>query len=394
MKEKDLSINTTDPPDTTNNDLLTLTDTDYKSNILNPPNFNFNISNSTSILPYIYTNTPLSYTNIIDQHTKPTKTKNLSYKTCLKNAIIIDLQDDRFNKEDAILIMDKYFQNAYSMKFELKKNILEAGFITPEEQDKALDLEVIYNNKKLRTQKLHHLTDIFTAIKATNVNVQTNINDTKKLIKQKLEQYGEIKDIFIPLINNKWQEPEATIYIKIKEYPPREVDLDGVPMLLNWKGAAPRCRFCKRSNHLVKDCRNLKRKLERDEVSKMEQLAKDAKIQTEQKQMQVDNSVIINNDSLPTTNKEIIDIKADKLVIPKNENKRKDISKLTEDDIFAAKLKIGPINLKKHLEEKKTNNPGSSLAGLSKQQKAAIKKNNQKVITNDDLFTGDYFTNE
>lgn len=179
--------------------------------------------------------------------------------------------------------MDKYFQNAYSMKFELKKNILEAGFITPEEQDKALDLEVIYNNKKLRTQKLHHLTDIFTAIKATNVNVQTNINDTKKLIKQKLEQYGEIKDIFIPLINNKWQEPEATIYIKIKEYPPREVDLDGVPMLLNWKGAAPRCRFCKRSNHLVKDCRNLKRKLERDEVSKMEQLAKDAKIQKEQK---------------------------------------------------------------------------------------------------------------
>ena len=91
--------------------------------------------------------------------------------------------------------MDKYFENAYAIKYDIKKNILEAGFKTPEEQEKALEIEVIYNQNKLRTQKLHHLTDVFTVIKATNVNVQTDINETKKLIKEKLEPYGEIKDI-------------------------------------------------------------------------------------------------------------------------------------------------------------------------------------------------------
>ena len=66
----------------------------------------------------------------------------------------------------------------------------------------------------------------------------------------------------IPFINNTWQKPEAIIYIKLNSLPPREVEIEGVQMLLNWKGANPRCRFCKRTNHLVKDCKNLKRKIE------------------------------------------------------------------------------------------------------------------------------------
>ena len=139
----------------------------------------------------------------------------------------------------------------------------------------------------------------------TNVNVQTDINETKKLIKEKLEPYGEIKDIFIPLVNNKWQEPEATIYIKINHYPEREVDIKGVPMLLNWKGAAPRCRFCKRSNYLAEDCRNLKRKLEKEHFEKME-LAKEAKTQSKQINMDIDDTNCIEDNNILNINRTLI----------------------------------------------------------------------------------------
>ena len=71
-------------------------------------------------------------------------------------------------------------------------------------------------------------------------------------------------------------------------------------MLLNWKGAEPRCRFCKRSNHLIKDCRNLKRKIEKNNIEKLELLAKNAKIETEK---QIKQSVY--NKDLIETNPEL-----------------------------------------------------------------------------------------
>ena len=75
-------------------------------------------------------------------------------------------------------------------------------------------------------------------------------------------------------------------------------------MLLNWKGAEPRCRFCKRSNHLIKDCRNLKRKLEMQYNEKLEQIAQKAKIETERSLAESDKSKI-NTNSEPGENQDV-----------------------------------------------------------------------------------------
>ena len=118
------------------------------------------------------------------------------------NAIVIYLNDNRYNNNDVLNIMKKYFKHAYGMNYLFKKQLLEVGFITQEEQIAAENTEIIYNNKKLQIQKLHHIADIFTVIRATNINIQPKIKDTKQIIKDKLEKYGVIKEIFIPLIEN------------------------------------------------------------------------------------------------------------------------------------------------------------------------------------------------
>lgn len=79
--------------------------------------------------------------------------------------------------------MEQYFNNAYSMNYDPKRNIFEAGFLTPEEQELALKVEIVYLNIKMRSQKLHHATDVFTIIKATNINLETtSIKENQKTI--------------------------------------------------------------------------------------------------------------------------------------------------------------------------------------------------------------------
>ena len=57
--------------------------------------------------------------------------------------------------------------------------------------------------------------------------------------------------------------------------------------------------------------------------------------------------------------------------------------------------RLGMVNLKEYIEEIKPKKSGTSLAGISKQQRAAIKKHNEKVVSNnDDPFAGDFITNE
>lgn len=172
-------------------------------------------------------------------------------------------------------------------------------------------------------------------------------------------------------------------------------------MLLNWKGGAPRCRFCKRSNHLVKDCRNLKRKLEKEHIDKMDQLAKDSKTQLEQSNMDIDDNISIQNDNdTIIINKNDLKDKSQLIINPNNENKINEISNNHGKETSTVKnliknSRLGPINLKKHLEQSKINKASTSLSGLSKQQKAAIKKNNEKVDNiSDDPFAGDNITNE
>ena len=106
MKDLHLFNNTTDPSllDTTNITSHLPTTSDNSSlRIIDTNNLSaWQSINNNNESP----KSTLQYSNIINKHTKLTKTKNLTYKTCLKNAIIIDLNDDRYNKNDAIIILD------------------------------------------------------------------------------------------------------------------------------------------------------------------------------------------------------------------------------------------------------------------------------------------------
>lgn len=332
----------------------------------------------------------ISYTHIINKENSEKKSKNLGYKTCLKNAIIIDLDNKTVNKNDAINIMKEHFSHAYAMNYNHKKNLLEVGFNSKNEQTEAENKEIVLYNKKLYIQKLHHITDIYTVIKATNVNLKPTIKETKELIAEKMKEFGDVKDIFIPLIENKWQEPEASIFIKIETMPPREIDLEGVQMLLNWKGATPRCRFCKRSNHLVKDCRNLKRKLENTDILNKERIAKEHKEATEAlKNNNKENDIINNEDKMDEDEQEILDsweehieTMDDNETEPQNEE---GLSKKAENSKLIKKsTKSTPYSVK---QDSKIKKGLSSLSGLSKRQKNAIKNNAEKLV-HDDFYIG------
>lgn len=301
-----------------------------------------------------------------------------------------------------------YYSNAYAMNYIFKKNLLEVGFKTREEQSEAINKEIIFNGSKLYIQKLHHITDVITVIKATNVNLADTVEETKILIQSKMEQYGEIKDIFIPLVNNRFQEPEATIFIKVNEFPPREIELEGAKMLLNWKGATPRCRFCKRSNHLVKDCKNLKRKIENQKIKEMQELAKEELAITEStkdknnSKKEIQDATTSMSDSevescQPKTKISRVETEStDEIVTaqieknnstPTNWYDEVEMDELTslsppipEPKEFTGKISI--LKIKKESSLK----PKNSLFGLSKSQRLAAKKGNTKVAEHNDPF--------
>lgn len=357
----------------------------------------------------------ISYADILKKNPKimKQKPKNLEYKSCIKNAIVVDL-GAYSTKNEAIDLMKKHFDNANKMNYIQKKSLLEVGFKSQEEQLEAKTKIITIDGKQLRIERLNHISDIYTVIKATNVNLMDTVEETKETIFNELNKYGEVRNIIIPLIENKWQEPEATIYMKFETEPPREIKLDGVPMLLNWKGATPRCRFCKRSNHLVADCRNLKRKIENEKNRKMIELANFEKRLTNNQQqlnesnnesngdsndtienldynvndnsMEIVHEINFNNNDTPVSWEHI----DEEMIVqePFNESQNNNIE--NKEQSFtgkAIKSKTKDKEKTVRISNKLEYRVSTSLAGLPKKQRLAVLKNAAKSANTDDTFS-------
>lgn len=201
---------------------------------------------------------------IINRENQQKQKKDLlPYKSCLKNAIMLDLSVSTPTRKELPVFMNENFPNAISVNLNSRKGILEVGFKTEEERIEAEMKDVIYKDIKINKQKLFHWTDTIIPIYASNIYLQDTIEETKQLLTERMNFYGTVKEIKIKVLDGKYQIPEALIYLKKTpdKVIPRQIIVLGVPMYLTWRGADPICNYCKRADHIVKNCKKLQYKL-------------------------------------------------------------------------------------------------------------------------------------
>lgn len=172
------------------------------------------------------------------------------YKTCLKNAMVIDFRTMKIEKEYAMKFLKIQFPNSKRVKIVHNQRLIELGFATKEELKEACNKELLLDGIAIDSIMLMHESEDFEKIEITNLSTGDDKNETELMIHQTLMAYGAIQRIILREEYGLLL-PEATVIIERngKKIPSELLINDGMAYI-DYKNGPKRCLICKKSGHV------------------------------------------------------------------------------------------------------------------------------------------------
>lgn len=197
-----------------------------------------------------------------DTNPKLAPTKEIKrYKTCLKNAMVCDFRDTKVEKEYAMRYLKKEFPNGKRVKIVQTQRLIEIGFASKPELLEALNKDILMDGQILKRVMLMHESEDYERINISNLSVGDGKDDTELLVHMAMSKYGSIQRIILKYEYG-FLLPEAIVIIERNETDiPSEVLINDGMALLDYKNGPKRCHFCKKTNHVYKNCLKRSRRI-------------------------------------------------------------------------------------------------------------------------------------